>query len=40
MKNRYAFIEYKRHEDAVAAISEFDRQNFEENQLTVQQSRK
>lgn len=38
MKSRFAFIDYKRAEDATAAVRDFDRTEFEGKQLIVQQS--
>ena len=36
MKSRFAFIDFKRHEDAAAAVRDLDRSIFEDRQLTVQ----
>lgn len=35
MKSRFAFIEFKRPEDAAVAVRELDRTEFEGRQLTV-----
>ena len=36
MNSRYAFIDFKRHEDAAVAARDLDRSIFEDRQLTVQ----
>ena len=36
MKSRFAFIDFKRHEDAAVAVRDLDRSIFEDRQLTVQ----
>ena len=40
MKNKYAFIDFKNHEDAVDAINRFNKTTHYGDNLTVEQSRK